>query len=521
VTGGAVGADQTVVETAAGRIRGEAAGDLLVWRGIRYAEAPAGALRFRPPQPVRPWSGVRAAIEPGPVAWQSDLLPIAGARQTLQRSEDCLLVNVTRPVAPPPGPRGYPVLVWIHGGGYSAGSGADEITGDGAVLARHGVVVVTFNYRLGSLGFLHLADVAGGGFETAGQAGFLDQVAALRWVRENISGFGGDPGRVTVHGVSAGAKSIASLLASPLAAGLLTRAISASGGAEHLATPQQGARLRRRLLGELGLPDDEAGVRRLPDVPAAELILAQDAIASGGRGTWVWRPVLGSPGIPVLPIEAITAGAGAGVPMLIGHNGNEGATYQLMDPSAAEQAPRVLTEAFGAAKADAMLAAYAAVRPELDETGIRVAVLGDERYGVPTHRLALAQAAHAPVWRYRYDTRPPGYPPEWDGGHGLDSIAVWRDDDFVRAALSGRAQAQARLGLAMAAAFARFARGAEPSPGEAGDPLPRWEPFDAAGGVTLILDDAPHAERHPRAAEFAIWGDAAWPSGTWWPVSGL
>lgn len=102
MSGGAVGADQTAVETAAGRIRGEAAGDLLVWRGIRYAEAPAGALRFRPPQPVRPWSGVRAAIEPGPVAWQSDLLPIAGARQTLQRSEDCLLVNVTRPAAPPP-----------------------------------------------------------------------------------------------------------------------------------------------------------------------------------------------------------------------------------------------------------------------------------------------------------------------------------------------------------------------------------------------------------------------------------
>ncbi len=404
----------------------------------------------------------------------------------------------------------------MHGGGYVQGSGAGEIVGDAAVLARHGLAVVTFNYRLGALGFLHLAGVGGPEFADAGQAGFLDQVAALRWVQTSIAGFGGDPRRVTVYGVSAGAKSIANLLASPLAAGLIGRAISGSGGAEHVATPEQAARVRRRLLRELGLTDDEAGLRLLLGVPPADLVVAQDAIASGPAGTWVWRPVLGGSGIPVLPIDAISDGAGAGIPLLIGSNGNEGASYQAMDPTAAGQAPRVLAALFGPAAAEEMLTAYGAVRPDLDDTGIGVAILGAERYGVPTQRLALAQAGHAPVWRYRYDGRPPGTPAQLAGGHGLDMLAVWGPAAFAERARSGDAQAQ--LGLAMAVAWARFARGGPPAAGAEGELLPRWDTFSAADELTMILDGDPHQEPHPGRAEWAIWAGRTWTSGTWWDL---
>ena len=505
-----------VAVTASGPVRGAAHEDLRVWRGIPYARPPSGELRFRPPQPPEAWRDVRAAVEPGRAAWQADPVdPFTGRPRSLERDEDCLVVNVTVPSAPPP-PDGYPVLVWVHGGGYVQGTGADLLVGDGAVLARQGLVVVTFNYRLGALGFLHLADVAGAEFAASGQGGFLDQVAALRWVHDNIAAFGGDPARLTVYGVSAGAKSIANLLVSPLTTGLISRAISSSGGAEHIAGPGQAATVRRRLLRELGLADDAGGVRRLLAVPPADLVAAQETIASGASGTWVWRPVIGAPGIPVLPIDAASAGAAAGIPLLIGSNGSEGATYQAMDRSAAAQAPRVLADLFGAASADAMLAAYARARPELDATGIGVAVLSAERYGVPTQRLALAQAAHAPVWRYRYDGCPPGVPAGLAGGHGLDMIAVWSAGQ--PAAQAAHPAGQAHLGQAMAAAWARFARGDAPAAGDPDDPLPRWDRFGAADELTMILDSQPRQEAHPRQAESDIWTDRHWTSGTWWDL---
>jgi para-nitrobenzyl esterase len=509
--------DATVVATARGKLRGVEFDGLRAWRGIPYARPPAGPLRFRPPQPPGSWSGVRAAAEPGPVAWQSEAVsPFTGKPLSPDRSEDCLYLNVTAPAHPPPAPAGYPVLVWVHGGGYVQGTGPGEPVGDGAALALRGLVVVTFNYRLGALGFLHLADVAGDSFADSGAAGFLDQVAALRWVRANIAAFGGDPSQVTVYGISAGGKSVANLIASPLTSGLIARGISGSGGAEHIASPGQAVRLRRRLLGELGLADDEGGVRQLLDAPPADLLAAQEAIATGAAGTWVWRPALGGAGIPALPIDAIMSGAGAGIPLLIGNNGNEGATYQQMDASAADQAPRVLADLFGAAAADAMLTAYAAARPELDDTSIGLAVLGDERYGVPTQRLALAQAAHAPVWRYRFDLCPPDVPAELAGGHGLDMLAVWAADSYRDA----RGDAAAAC-VAMAGSVARFARGDPPGQADRAAELPAWPRFTAADKDTMIIDAQPRVERHPRRAELEIWAGRSWQSDTWWQIAGL
>src|SRR6185437_410684 len=216
----AAGGHVTVAETAYGKVRGaEIADGVLAWRGIAYAAPPVGALRLRPPAPPPPWAGIRDALAYGNRSLQPD--PVARPPQPLPPAdEDCLYLNVTAPAAAlAPGAAPRPVLFWIHGGGFQAGHGPDH-AGDGAAFARsHGLVVVTFNYRLGALGFLDVPGEA-----PAGALGLHDQVAALRWTRDNIAAFGGNPAQVTVYGLSAGGKSVTNLLASPLARGLIARA---------------------------------------------------------------------------------------------------------------------------------------------------------------------------------------------------------------------------------------------------------------------------------------------------------
>ena len=203
----------TVAQTRYGQVRGaEIADGILGWRGIPYARPPIGALRFRPPEPPEPWSGVRDAFEYGNRSPQGELGP--PAPDAPPTSEDCLYLNVTGR----PGATGRPVLFWLHGGGYEMGD-ATQAAGDGVAFARsHALVVVTVNYRLGALGFLDVP-----GERPTGAAGLHDQIAALRWTRENIAAFGGDPDQITVYGLSAGGKSVTNLLASPLATGLIAR----------------------------------------------------------------------------------------------------------------------------------------------------------------------------------------------------------------------------------------------------------------------------------------------------------
>ena len=214
----------TVAATRDGMVRGaEIADGVLAWRGIPYARPPIGTLRFRPPEPPQPWAGVRDALEYGNRSLQGELrTPAADAPRM---DEDCLYLNVTAPAGAAGGAAGRPVLFWVHGGGFEAGDAA-QAAGDGAAFARsHGIVVVTVNYRLGALGFLDVP-----GEHPTGAAGLHDQIAALRWTRENIAAFGGDPDRITIYGLSAGGKSVTNLLASPLASGLIARAAESSGG---------------------------------------------------------------------------------------------------------------------------------------------------------------------------------------------------------------------------------------------------------------------------------------------------
>ncbi|MGW3635457.1 carboxylesterase family protein [Streptomyces sp. NPDC005122] len=381
------------VEVASGARRGWS---LIALRWL-IALGYGNSLRLRSPRRPEAWNGVREATALGAPAPQPPMLlpavtvntPAPDAPALPEPSEDCLYLNVTAPA----GAEGRPVLLWIHGGGYQVGTGTD-IAGYGAALVRaHGVVVVTFNYRLGALGFLALD-----GEEHTGAFGLHDQIAALRWVRENIAGFGGDPDRITLYGLSAGAKSVADLLASPLTRGMIQRAVSSSGGADHVADRAQDTDLTRwfpRVLGA-GAAD---GIR---EVPAEEILGAQNAVGEGVRAAWLWRPSIDGLALTRKPLDALAAGAAAGVALPAQTCVNECALYQLLAPDAAGQADRVLEEYFGAAARDRILAVYAEhpSEPARDPVRSRVDVMTGERYGIPTTRLATPSPP----------TRPSGVP---------------------------------------------------------------------------------------------------------------
>ena len=308
-----------VVSTRQGDVRGVEVDGVRSYRGIPYAAAPVGRLRYRAPQPAPGWSGVRDASTFGAIAPQAASgLGSYFPGDPLDQSEDCLVCNVWTPETAR-GP--LPVMVFVHGGAFCNGSGSGVMY-RGDRLAARGVVVVTFNYRLGALGFLAhpaLADEESGGF---GNWGLLDQVAALGWVRDNIGAFGGDPSNVTVFGESAGAMSICDLLAAPAAGGLFRRAIAESGAALAI-DPPPAARIAERLAASSASPSS-AGTPCSP-VPADELIGAQIAVnaeVDAGAGL-PFQPVVDGGLLARHPEDAVVAGASAGVELLIGSNRDE------------------------------------------------------------------------------------------------------------------------------------------------------------------------------------------------------
>jgi para-nitrobenzyl esterase len=512
------------VGIAAGRVVGTEIGDgILAWRGIPYAAPPVGPLRLRLPQPVDPWSGVRDATAYGPPALQAAPAAasarggmggvLGGAGPVLPPpSEDCLYLNVTAPA----GARHRPVLLWLHGGGYESGNGTQFADDGSSFVDSHGLVVVTINYRLGALGFL-----AVDGEEHTGAFGLLDQIAALRWVRANIAEFGGDPSQVTVYGISAGAKSVANLLGSPLTPGLIRRAASSSGGADHVATPAQAAAVARRFFRELG-----TSPARIRDVPAAEILHAQLALADGLRTAWVWRPAIDGLALAGRPLEAIAAGAAAGVPLLAQHCVNEAALFQLGAPDAAKQAGPVLESYFGPAGRDEILDAYRRARPDLarDATRLGVEVMTDERYAIPTTRLADAQSAHAPVWRSRYDGPLTGMPKiiaesgTLPAFHGTDGALIWSGGAGLKGQLHDAWATFAATGNPSAGnPSAGNPSAGNPVAGAPADALPPWPAYTTARRATMIFDSAgPYLADDPHAEQRAAWDGRDWQSGTWW-----
>jgi para-nitrobenzyl esterase len=488
------------VKTQSGPVDGTESQDgrIRIFRGIPFATPPVGELRWQPPRPVSPWEGIRKATAFGNRCMQAPLFSDMIFRDEV--SEDCLYLNVWTPARPGTGTERLPVMVWIYGGGFQAGS-ASEPRQDGEKLAGKGVVVVSFNYRLGVFGFLaHPELTKESGHNASGNYGLLDQIAALQWVKTNIGAFGGDPGKVTIFGESAGSFAVSALMASPLAQGLFHRAIGESGaffnsgsGALAPVTLAASEASGVALAHSLGAPSLAA----LRAKPASDVLQA----AVKGPGRW-FAPMIDGYVLPRDVYAIYAEGKQSRVPLLAGWNADEvrsGVVLAKERPTAASFIERTRKQ-FGA-DADAVLKAYPAGSDA--EALESAASLGSDLFiayatwkWLEVHR----QTGGSPVYRYRFDRAIPIAPDTKVNG----VIATAKDIgarhageiEYVFGALDSVPnvtwdEADRKLSDLMMSYWSNFARSADPN----GPGLPRWPGYDkATGDQVMHLDVQPAAK---------------------------
>lgn len=473
-----------IAETCAGKVEGLERDGVHVFRGIPFAAPPVGERRWQPPAPREPWTGVRDATHSGAVCAQPPFVleQITGGTPPRQ-SEDCLFLNVWTPGLDD---ARRPVMVWIHGGAFVNGSGSTPWY-DGSRFARNGdVVVVTINYRLGPFGFLHLAELFGERFAGSGNAGLLDQVAALEWVRDNITAFGGDPGNVTIFGESAGAGSVGTLLGLPAAAGLFHGAIAQSGAASWCATPERAASVARRVVEDLGVEPGDADA--LLTCPADRVVGAVAALeAELGHLALPFQPVADEVVLPEPPLDAVAAGSAAGIRLLLGTNAEEMTLFSLADAKLAQlDDARLLRRARRLhPRGEELLDAYRAAHPEETAAGLWLAMSGDSLFRVPAIRLAERQHGHAAVYKYLFTWRSTAFGGLLGASHALDIPFVF--DNLHQAGVevfTGDGPERPRLAEAMHRAWIAFAHRGDPAhPG-----LPEWPAYEPGRRATMRFD---------------------------------
>ncbi|CAM5386958.1 Carboxylic ester hydrolase OS=Streptomyces tendae OX=1932 GN=GUR47_24790 PE=3 SV=1 [Streptomyces tendae] len=483
-----------VVTTAQGTVRGLRRGGTRTFLNIPYAAPPRGAGRFAPPRPHEPWEGVRDATLPGPTAPQSarrlgdiDMTPYFGPGWS--RGEDYLTVNVFAPAA---AGGELPVMVFVHGGGFVAGSTRAALY-DGTAFARDGVVLVTLNYRLGIAGFL---DVPG----APANRGLLDVVAALRWVRENISGFGGDPHNVTLFGQSAGATVVGGVLATPEAAGLFRRAIVQSGSGLGAFTPEQAARVTRAAAEALGV---EPHVDAFAGIPDERLVEAAGRLAGIDLRTGTHRdPLIGLSPFSLVLDSQPAASVAADIDLLVGTNTEEGNLYLVpVGRYATSTAADVEDAARSHPDPARLVETYRASRPGASFAELRSAIMGDALFGAGSRALADAHAAHrrSATHAYQFAWRSHALDGELGATHAVELPFVFDLADLPElhgpGALLGPDRAPADLATRVHAAWIRFARTGDPG----------WDPYDTDRRATMRIDAEWTQVDDPRGRERRTW----------------
>lgn len=495
---------EPLVKTVQGKVRGTVAGGVYAFFGIPFAAPLSGPNRLRPPRPVELWSGVRDATRYGPTPPQvAPPTENAGTDWDSGASgEEYLNLNVW---TPGPGAAGLPVMVWIQGGQFEFSTTSSY---DGSSFARDGVVCVVINWRVGADGFLYLGD-------GIANLGLLDQIAALEWVRDNIGGFGGDPGNVTVFGESAGAMSIGLLLSMPQAEGLFRRAILQSGAAHHVSPPEIALRVGRYVAEKLGVPPARDAIAALPVERLLQVQAEIDAELFAGSipgqlgpetvNTMPWEPVLDGDVIPGVPIDRIAAGASSGVDLLVGTNVDDWRVFMAF----IGDVERVTDEAlagpvdvhghFAVASyglpVDKALAAYRERYPGASPGDLLSAVKTDWWVRIPALRLADAHAqAPAATYMYEFAWAVPGL----GAVHALEVPFVFdqlRKDVPIFQLLFMGTEAPQVLADTMHGAWVSFATNGDPG----------WPRYDLARRATMRFDVQSEVVDDPRSWERDLW----------------
>jgi para-nitrobenzyl esterase len=494
----ALGADTAspIAETTYGKVRGTVSGDIKIFKGIPYGGNTGGQNRFMPPVKPAAWSGVRDALAFGPTAPQT-----VGERQSPAgrppESEDCLVLNVFTPSLS--NARKRPVMVWLHGGGFSTGSGSGTIL-DGVNLAHNGdAVVVTLNHRLNVLGFTYLGEQAGPDFALSGGVGVLDLVAALEWVRDNISHFGGDPNLVTIFGQSGGGRKVATLMSMPSAQGLFHRAIIESGAVLRLMPQETSIQYTQLLLAELGLRRDQA--RELQSVPLARLLAANaEALKKTDRSAPGWTantPMVDGKAIPANPWDPSGPALSAKIPLLIGWARTEETLYDRPTPETLALDEGGLTAR--AAKRLGMdparvIETYRKAHPDASPWDLYILIATDHPRGIYSRELAKRKAAQAsaPAYLYRFDWETPEGGGHMRSPHTIEIPFVFRNIAIAGPLISKMPEAY-QLAEKVSASWVAFARTGDPNT----KGVPRWPAYSAATRDTMLFNNTLRVERDP------------------------
>ena len=481
-----------------GILKGTTENGINVWKGIRYAQPPVGHLRFKAPQPLPAGKEIIDATHFGNIEAQ----PKTPLRGKGNPSEDCLFLNIWASAS---GSGKKPVFFWVHGGGFTMGSGSDDLY-DGSSLARNGdIIVVTFNYRLGPLGFLDLAVLDNDSMKFDVNLGLRDQVAALKWIRENISAFGGDTDNITIAGESAGGTSILTLMASPYSKGLFQKAIVESASAKGASDKKVLASITKEYLQKLGISADN--ISKLYSLPTDSFFVASKELAAKYRWSMrdfrIFSPVTGDDFLPMPINEAIENGTAKDIPMIIGTNKDECNLFAILrgNKPTPEKTAKFLT-LHGFSDIPSITSLYTGY----PSRNSMLAVFTDGQFRIQSIQSAEAQSAFAPVYMYRFDwtsstLRSLGL----NACHGIELPFVFGSfhsklGSLVKLGANHRKIKALRENVQ--ASWINFVKIGDPSIASY-----QWPKYDTANRNTLIFDNKIQVVSDPASQQRIAWGE--------------